>query len=90
MNRKLRSGSVKRTRVVTPGGRTSTHFRGEKPGYQQCGNCGVKLVRSRMPQSTKSSRRPERRFPELCVKCSREMLKVRLLGGELERKAFGE
>jgi len=90
MRRCLRSGSVKKMKVVTPGGRTVVHFKEEKPNYQQCGNCGVKLARSRELQTAKSSKRPERRFPEFCVECSRETLKVRLLGGTLEKKVLGD
>ncbi|MFH0829642.1 MAG: 50S ribosomal protein L34e [Candidatus Aenigmatarchaeota archaeon] len=94
MRRQLRSNSVKKMKVVTPGGRTVMHFKKGRHNHQQCANCGIKLNRvtldpHQIRSLAKSSRRPERRFPELCVKCSREMLKVKMLGGTLEKKVFG-
>ena len=83
MRKQLRSRSMKKMQVVTPGGRTVTHFKRGKPGYPHCGNCGVKLPTR--GTAAKSSRRPERRFPELCVSCSREALKLKIRGGTLEK-----
>lgn len=75
MRRQLRSRSIKKVQVVTPGGRTVTHFKREKTGMQHCGKCGARLqIRG---TASKSSRRPERRFPGLCAGCSREALKLK-------------
>lgn len=81
MRRQLRSRTAwKRTSVVTPGGRTVVHFRKSRPAYHTCGGCGAKLNKPRvtpaqMKSFRKTERRPERRFPELCPRCSRMMLK---------------
>ncbi len=83
MRKQLRSRSVKKVQVVTPGGRTVTHFKGAKPGMPHCGNCGVKM--QRRGRSSKSSKRAERRFPGLCVRCSREAVKLKPSGGTPEK-----
>jgi len=52
----------------------------KKPDYPHCGSCGKKMVRARLRPSElrklpKSSRRPERPYPELCPRCMREKIK---------------
>jgi large subunit ribosomal protein L34e len=89
MRKQLRSSAIKKMQVVTPGGRTVVHYKNSKLDYPRCGSCGVKLARRRLSiidtaALSKSSRRPERRFPGFCVKCSREALKLKVRGGELE------
>jgi large subunit ribosomal protein L34e len=94
MRKQLRSSMIKKMQVVTPGGRTVVHYKYSKPDYPRCGSCGVKLSVRRLSTVeagafSKSSRRPERRFPGFCARCSREALKLKVRGGELEMLVKG-
>lgn len=80
MRRALRIRAVKKTRVVTPGGRTVFHFKLTKPAHAVCGMCGAKLNRAKLTPSQlkrlpKVQRRAERPLPHLCSKCMREEMK---------------
>lgn len=80
MQRRLRSRSVKKTRLVTPGGRTVLRFKTERANYAHCGNCGAKLNRAKLNtrdsrKLTKVQRRAERPLPELCPSCMRSQMK---------------
>lgn len=80
VKRALRSRSWKRRQVRLPGGRTVVQYRKKKPSCHKCGECGVKLNRARlntlkMSKLSKSQRRPERPYPELCSRCMRERFK---------------
>jgi large subunit ribosomal protein L34e len=77
VRRALRSRSLKRRQVRTPGGRNVVQYRKKKPSHHKCGKCGVKLNRSKLrvtqtSKLSKTQRRPERPYPELCSKCMRE------------------
>lgn len=85
MRRQLRSRSIIKTKKKSPGGRLVVHFRRKKPSYMKCGNCGKKIVRKRLRPSklrklSKSQRRPERPYPELCSTCMREKIKTSIRG----------
>ncbi len=80
MRRQLRSSSINKTKVTTPGGRTVIHFKVGKPQYAHCGNCGTKLNRAKLNPNeikklTKVQRRPERPLPGLCPSCMRSQMK---------------
>lgn len=79
--RKLRSRSLRRVYVKTPGGKTVLHYRRSKPKIGHC-KCGAKLkgvARERpykMMNMAKTKKRPERPYGGvLCSKCLREFLK---------------
>jgi len=83
MRRSMRTRAIKRFYVRTPGKRTVLHFRQKKTSHATCGSCCKKLNRPRLTSMevrklSKSSRRPERPYPELCSKCMREKIKSRL------------
>ncbi|MEM5814535.1 MAG: 50S ribosomal protein L34e [Candidatus Aenigmatarchaeota archaeon] len=80
MRKNLRTRAVKKTRIVTPGGRTVTHFKQAKPAPAVCGTCGAKLGRAKLTPAEvkklpKVQRRAQRPLPHLCPKCMREKLK---------------
>ena len=80
MRRQLRTRSVKKVRIVTPGNRTVVHFKQAKPSPAICGMCGAKLNRSKLipaqlKRLPKVQRRAERPFPHLCSKCMRTEIK---------------
>ncbi len=77
----LRSRSVKRVKVRTPGGKTVTHYRSKKTGKPQCADCGKVLPgvpresRAKMRNMPKTAKRPERPFGGvLCSPCSRKKI----------------
>lgn len=81
--RKALRFSFKRVRRVTPGKRNIFFFRKSKTSKHICGGCGTKLNRvsfrqTKMRNTAKTKKRPERPFPELCSKCMREELKARV------------
>lgn len=79
-----RSNQRKIQRMVkTPGNRSKIQFRKKRPAYHTCGSCGKKMTRARLCVSkfrklSKTQRRPERPYPELCSKCMRLKIKERL------------
>jgi large subunit ribosomal protein L34e len=82
VKRRLRSRSIKKIRVRTPGKRTVIHFERKKPSVAKCAICkkplyGVPRANpSGMRKLPKSSRRPERPYGgNLCSKCMRSLLK---------------
>ena len=75
----------KKMKIVTPGARTVVHFKQKKPSHTKCGNCGMKISRSRLnpielKRTPKVRRRPERPLPHLCPVCMREEIKKRVRG----------
>ena len=72
--------STKRLKVKTSGGKVSIHFKRRKPSYATCKKCGAKLNRAKLnvgyvKRMSKTEKRPERPFPELCSRCMREHFK---------------
>lgn len=72
--------STKRYKVKASGGRTFTHFKEKKPDYARCKKCDAKLNRSKLTvkelkNMSKTEKRPERPFPDLCSRCMREHFK---------------
>ena len=83
VRRALRSRSLKRRQVRLPGGKTKVQYKKKRPAYQKCGECGFKLNRSKLDPTklgkiSKSQRRPERPYPELCSRCMRMKMKERV------------
>lgn len=83
----LRTRSVKKMRVRTPGNRLVTHFKMEKVGVAKCNICkkplhGVpRVIPSEMGKIPKSSRRPERPYGgNLCSECMRRVLRKVVIG----------
>lgn len=81
MRRKKRTR--KRTKIKTPSGKTVWRFKKRKVSRAVCSSCGAKLNRPRLNplelrKISKVKRRPERPFPELCSKCMREVLKLKV------------
>jgi len=78
----LRTRSRKRVSVRLPGGRTTIHYKREKPKPARCARCGEKLGGvprlnpAEMRKLPHSRRRPERMYGGyLCPRCLRETLK---------------
>ena len=72
--------STKKYMVKTPGGRAIRHFKKEIPSYAFCRVCEAKLNRPKInvkkfKRLSKTKKRPERPFPDLCSKCMREHFK---------------
>lgn len=85
VRRSLRSRSLRKLRVRTPGGRTAQRFKGRKNAVSKCAICkkplaGMpKVTDATLSKLSKSQRRPERPFGgNLCSSCSRRELKRRL------------
>ena len=75
---RLRSTSVRKVHVKTPGGRTTLHYRRKKPSKAICSSCKKELAgvpRERphkMRTMAKTKKRPERPYGgTLCSKCTR-------------------
>ncbi len=82
VRRALRSNSLRKIKVKTPGGRVVTHYKKKKPKVAHCGSCGAILKgvpRERpvkMQNIAKTKKRPQRPFGGvLCTKCSRSLFK---------------
>ncbi len=79
---KLRSRTLRRVFVKTPGGKTTLQHRNRKPSAAVCGNCGATLkgvpreIPSELKKLPKTSRRPERPYGGvLCSRCTRQLIK---------------
>ena len=82
VRRALRSRSLRRVKVKTPGSKVVTHFKKKKPKAAHCAGCGdvLKGVPRERPHKmhtmAKTKKRPERAFGGvLCSQCSREVFK---------------
>ena len=78
---KLRSRSIRRVQVRTPGGITVTHFERMKPSKAKCGKCGALLsgvpreLPYKMRTMSKTRKRPERPYGGvLCSPCMRQKI----------------
>jgi len=78
--RRLRSRSLRKVYVRTPGGRNVIHYRFKKPRLAKCGSCGATLkgIPNKRPNEmknlSKSKKRPSRPHPNLCSKCMRKKI----------------
>jgi large subunit ribosomal protein L34e len=79
--RRLRSRSLRRVYVKTPGGSVKVHYRKRKPKTAHCGSCGAVLKgipRERpykMRKMAKTKKRPERPYGgNLCSRCLRKLI----------------
>jgi large subunit ribosomal protein L34e len=76
----LKSRSLRKVYVKTPGGRTVTHYRFRKPKPAVCASCGAVLKGTpnkrpiKMKQLPKSKKRPSRLYSNLCSRCSRKKI----------------
>ena len=82
VRRALRSTSLRKVKVKTPGGNTVTHFKRKKPKKAHCAGCGDVLKgvpRERpvkMHNMAKTKKRPQRAYGGvLCSRCSRALFK---------------
>ncbi len=91
---RLRSRSVKRRSVKTPGGKSVFVYKPKKVGKAICAICKSKLGavpnlgRAQIRKLSKTQKRPERMFGGvLCANCVRELIKekIRLESGILTR-----
>lgn len=81
---RLRSRSMRRVRVRTPGGRTVTHYERSRKSIARCARCGATL--NGVPRDArdlrslpKSSKRPNRFFGGmLCHRCLEDIIKERI------------
>lgn len=78
----LRSRSLRRVKVRTPGGRLVIHYERRKPGPARCAICGAVLGGvprerpSRLRKLAHTERRPERPYGGvICPRCLRRGLK---------------
>ena len=78
-----KSGRFRKIFVKTPGGRTTVHYREQKPSKAVCGNC--KKLLAGMPRErpgklvafSKSARRPQRPYGGvLCSACMRQKFRM--------------
>lgn len=83
---RLRSKSLKRKKVRTPGNRLVTRYEKRKPKVAKCAVCGKplhgvpRLRASELRKLSKSKRRPERPFGgNLCSECMRKLMKEKLM-----------
>jgi len=83
----LRSRSLAKRYVRTPGGRTVVHYHKRKPSPAKCAVCGrslngvPRLRPVELRKLPKSLRRPERAYGGyLCPRCLRELLKKSIRG----------
>jgi len=82
VRRNLRSRSLKRKKVRTPGKRLITHYEDKKTKIARCSVCGKPLhgvprvKSSKMKKLPKTKRRPERPYGgTLCSKCMRKLFR---------------
>lgn len=77
---KQRSSSLRRVYVRTPGGKVVIHYKKRKPKIAHCSECGKVLkgvIRERankMRKISKTKKRPERPYPNLCSSCMRKKI----------------
>ena len=77
---RLRSRSLRKVYVKTPGGKTVIHYRFKKPKLAKCASCGATLKGTqnkrpnKMKKLPKTKKRPTRPHPNLCSKCMRKKL----------------
>ena len=81
VRRALRSKSLRKVKVKTPGGDTVTHYRKRKPSKAHCGNCGrvlsgvARARQTELKNMAKTKKRPERPYGgNLCSKCMRSLI----------------
>jgi len=82
VQRRFRSTSVKKVKRKTPGGRTVTHYKSEKPSKHKCGRCHRPLpgtpndIPSKIRKLSKSEKRPSRIYGgNLCANCLERLLR---------------
>jgi large subunit ribosomal protein L34e len=82
VRRSLRSRSLRKIRVKTPGGRVTIQFKRRNPKQSHCGKCGAvlsgvpRLRPFKMQNTAKTKKRPERPYGGvLCSSCSRSLFK---------------
>ena len=76
----INTRSKKKYRVKTPGGKTVMHVKQKKNKAIRCVSCGAKLNRAKVTNKefrklTKSQRRPQRPYPDMCPSCMRTKVK---------------
>lgn len=86
VRRSLRSRSLKRKKVRTPGNRPVVHYEAKKTKIAKCADCqnplkGVpRVARSGMRKLPKTKRRPQRPYGgNLCSSCMRKKLRKEVL-----------
>jgi len=87
---RLRSRSLRRIFVKTPGSHVNLHYRKKKPGIAKCAICkkplhGVPRERPfKMKNLPKTKKRPKRMYGgALCSTCSKNSIKENMHKGEL-------
>jgi len=85
VRRALRSRSLRRVKVRTPGGKLKTHYKRRKPSIAKCRDCGKplsgvpRLRPADLRKLPKTKRRPQRMFGgNLCSACMREFLREKV------------
>jgi large subunit ribosomal protein L34e len=76
----INTRSKRKYNVKTPGGRNVVHIKMKKQAAARCINCRAKLNRIKptkhdVGKMTRSQRRPERPYPDLCPSCMRNKVK---------------
>ena len=86
VRRSLRSRSLKRKKMRTPGNRAVVHYEAKKTKIAKCAGCqqplkGVpRVARTEMRKLAKTKRRPERPYGgNLCSSCMRKKFKKEVL-----------
>ncbi len=83
---RLRTRSLKRKKVRTPGNRIVIHYERKKPKVAKCAVCGKPLLGvprlnpSEMRKLPKTKKRPERPYGgNLCSECMRELFRKKVV-----------
>ncbi|HDQ59660.1 MAG TPA: hypothetical protein ENN30_00535 [Candidatus Woesearchaeota archaeon] len=72
---KDRTHSKKSKRQRTPGGKLKVYKMPRKKTVRlSCANCGKPVHGTKIKGSSKTEKRPSRKFPELCAKCSKSKI----------------
>ena len=84
VRRALRSRSLRKIKVRTPGSRVAIHYRPRKPKIAHCSKCGAILKGvprerpTKMANLAKTKKRPERPFAgTLCSNCVKILFKAK-------------
>lgn len=75
---RLRSRSIKKVYVKTPGGKTVVHYKHKKPKAAKCPSCGNALKGTsrkrpyKMKKAGKTKKKVTRPYSNLCSRCMRK------------------
>ena len=81
---RLRSRSLVKKKVKTPGGKRTIHYKKKASSFSKCGGCGRNLLgvpKKNHRKLTLSQRKPNRPYGgSLCNRCTRALFKEKARG----------